>query len=101
MLERWRAVLILTATATVVIQATWPLAPPRLYPPSGTIDALMTFGPPYYGTIGDESGAINVSGAMPSMHVGWALLGVLILHAVLPGRCWMIALSVPYVLAMT
>lgn len=99
-LERWRAVLTLSATATAVVQAAWPLTPPRLYGPSGTIDALMRFGPTYYGTVGDQSGAINVYGAMPSMHVGWALLGVLLLNAVVPGRLWLKVLSALYVAAM-
>ena len=100
-LERWRTVLSLSAVATALIQAAYPLTPPRLYPPAGTIDTLMRFGPTYYGTVGDESGVINTVGAMPSMHVGWAVLGILLLHAVLPGRPWVTVLSVLYVAAMT
>ena len=100
-LERWRAVLTLSATATAIIQIAYPLTPPRLYEPYGMIDTLLRFGPTYYGTVGDESGAINVYGAMPSMHVGWALLAGLLLRAVLPGRPWVTVVSVLYVAAMT
>ncbi len=100
-LERWRAVLTLSATATAIIQIAYPLTPPRLYEPYGMIDTLIRFGPTYYGTVGDRSGAINVYGAMPSMHVGWALLAGLLLRAVLPGRPWVTALSALYVIAMT
>ncbi len=100
-LERWRAGLTLSATATAIIQIAYPLTPPRLYDSYGMIDTLMRFGPTYYGTVGDESGAIDVYGAMPSMHVGWALLAGLLLRAVLPGRPWVTALSALYVAAMT
>ncbi len=98
--ERWRAVLTLSATVTAVVQIAYPLAPPRLYQPYGMIDTLMRFGPTYYGTVGDESGAINVYGAMPSMHVGWALLAALILRAVVH-RPWATAVGLLYVAAMT
>ena len=100
-LERWRIVLTMTATATAILQVAWPLAPPRIYAPYGMIDTLMTYGPTYYGTVGDQSGAINVYGAMPSMHVGWSLLAALIMRAVLPGRWWVTALGGVYVGSMT
>jgi membrane-associated phospholipid phosphatase len=99
-LERWRAVLTLSATATALTQIAWPLTPPRLYEPYGMVDTLMRFGPTYYGTVGDESGAINVHGAMPSMHVGWAFLAGVILCAVLPGRPWVVVIAALYVAAM-
>lgn len=99
-LERWRAVLTLTATATALVQIAYPLTPPRIYEPYGMIDTLMRFGPTYYGTVGDESGAINVYGAMPSMHVGWAFLAALILRSVIR-RPWATALGFLYVAAMT
>jgi hypothetical protein len=101
LLDRWRVVLSLSATATALVQAAYPLAPPRLYQPSGTIDTLVRFGPTYYGTVGDESGVINTYGAMPSMHVGWALLAVLLLHAILPHRPWLTVLSILYVATIT
>ncbi len=100
-LERWRIVLTLTATATALLQIAYPLAPPRLYEPYGMIDTLMAYGPTYYGTVGDESGAINVYGAMPSMHVGWSLLAALILREELPGRWWVTLLGALYVATMT
>ncbi|HEV2527419.1 MAG TPA: phosphatase PAP2 family protein [Thermomicrobiales bacterium] len=100
-LERWRIVLTLTALATAIVQFAWPLAPPRIYEPYGMIDTLMTFGPTYYGTVGDTSGAINVYGAMPSMHVGWSLLAALIMRAVLPGRWWVTLGGAMYVATMT
>ena len=99
-LERWRPVLTLSATLTALIQIGYPLTPPRLYEPYGMIDTLVRFGPTYYGTIGDESGAINVYGAMPSMHVGWAFLAALILRAVVR-RPWATAIGVLYVATMT
>lgn len=99
--ERWRPVLTLSATATAIMQIAYPLTPPRLYGPYGMIDTLIRFGPTYYGTVGDQWGAINVYGAMPIMHVGWALLAGLLLRAVLPGRPWVTALSALYGAVMT
>jgi hypothetical protein len=49
-----------------------PVAPPRLYPSLGFIDAGAVYGPRVYDSIGT-----NLPGqlaAMPSMHVAWAML---------------------------
>jgi hypothetical protein len=49
-----------------------PLAPPRMFPQWGFVDTMATLGPDAYA---GRSGAVaNQIAAMPSLHVGWALL---------------------------
>jgi hypothetical protein len=49
-----------------------PVAPPRLYPDLGFVDAAKVYGESVYGTIGH--GLSDQMSAMPSIHVGWALI---------------------------
>ena len=49
-----------------------PVAPPRLYPELGFVDAAKVYGESVYGTIGH--GLSDQMSAMPSLHVGWALI---------------------------
>lgn len=76
-------VVFLFATAIALPwYALYPLAPPRLMPEYGFVDTLAVFG-------GAQSSASGVGGAnqfaaMPSMHIGWTLIGALWLAAALP-----------------
>jgi hypothetical protein len=67
-----RTVFALEIAGCLAIQATVPLAPPRFLPDLGFIDAAVKYGLSVYGTGG--SGISNELAAMPSLHVGWALL---------------------------
>ena len=49
-----------------------PLAPPRMLPSLGFVDTMTVFGPSAYS--GDAATVSNQFAAMPSLHVGWALL---------------------------
>jgi hypothetical protein len=63
----------------------YPLAPPRLVSGIGMVDTGHVFGPsPYQGAV---RGAANQFAAMPSLHVGWAVLVAIVLWQVLP-RLW-------------
>ena len=67
---RVRTVLVLLTASCLLIQLI-PVAPPRLLPSLGFIDVAEQYGQSVYGI-----GGITVDqlGAMPSVHVGWALL---------------------------
>ncbi|MEM7284985.1 MAG: phosphatase PAP2 family protein [Actinomycetota bacterium] len=71
-MPRIRWALIGSTTAGLVVHLAFPLAPPRMLRLSGFVDTASLFGPDPY-ALGIAKAA-NELAAMPSMHVGWALL---------------------------
>jgi hypothetical protein len=67
-----RLVAAVTGVA-LVVHLTFPLAPPRLVPGLHMIDTATVFGPSVYGPPSDDT-LTNQFAAMPSLHVGWALI---------------------------
>jgi len=67
-----RASLCLATFSGLAIHLLFPLMPPRLMPLYGFIDTAKVFGPDPY-ALGIAKAA-NEFAAMPSLHVGWALL---------------------------
>jgi PAP2 superfamily len=63
-------VAILTA-ACLLIQLI-PVAPPRMFANLGFVDTALRYGQSVYGAVG--SGFADQLSAMPSVHVGWAVL---------------------------
>jgi hypothetical protein len=69
----WARSLIATITAlALVVHLIIPLAPPRLLPQLGFVDTMNTIGPSAYGA--HAAVIANQYAAMPSLHVGWAML---------------------------
>lgn len=68
---RVRSVIILSTLACFLVQVV-PVAPPRLLPDLGFVDTALRDGRSVYGPFG--SGMANQLAAMPSVHVGWALI---------------------------
>lgn len=68
---RIRLVFISVTAVALVVQIAYPLAPPRMM--SGFVDTIARYGPAIYSRPGVESVA-NQYAAMPSLHVGWALI---------------------------
>jgi hypothetical protein len=70
---RWarRLITVLTGLA-LVVHVMMPLAPPRMLSSLGFLDTMAVFGPSAYG--GSTDNIANEFAAMPSLHVGWALL---------------------------
>lgn len=58
--------------AALFIQIGYPLMPPRMLGELGFVDTMRVIGPSAYGDL--NSGAANQLAAMPSLHVGWAVL---------------------------
>lgn len=71
---RVRRVLFGTTFAALAIHVAFPLAPPRWFPQMGFVDTLQTYGPKIYDTDAISETANQIA-AMPSLHVGWALIG--------------------------
>jgi PAP2 superfamily len=74
--EHWarvRAAIIVSTALALVGHFVYPLAPPRLLPGTGLVDLMNVFGPSAYAETPGH-GTSNQFAAMPSLHVGWALL---------------------------
>jgi hypothetical protein len=70
---RWARQLIITMTGlALLIHTAMPLAPPRMMSRLGFVDTMATIGPSAYE--GSAATVANQFAAMPSLHVGWALL---------------------------
>lgn len=69
--RRIRAIFIGVTAAGLVMQILYPLAPPRML--QGFVDTVAVYGPGIYDKPGVE-GFANQYAAMPSLHVGWALI---------------------------
>jgi hypothetical protein len=68
-----RRVLTALTGAGLALHLTFPLAPPRMMPAFGLVDTGRLVGPSPYGKV-QPHGAANQFAAMPSLHVGWALV---------------------------
>jgi hypothetical protein len=68
-----RRVLTVLTGAGLALHLAFPLAPPRMIPAFGLVDTGRIVGPTPYGKI-DTHGLSNQFAAMPSLHVGWALV---------------------------
>ncbi len=73
----WRNVLVLFTGVSLLIQMV-PVAPPRLIGGTGLVDTAMAYGQSVYAFVG--SNLADQYAAMPSIHVGWALL--------IAAACW-------------
>jgi hypothetical protein len=70
-----------------------PLAPPRFFPDLGFVDAALLYHQSVYGDGG--SGISNQVAAMPSLHVGWAVLVGIAVVAISTSRWRWLALLHP------
>ncbi|MEO7555043.1 MAG: phosphatase PAP2 family protein [Acidimicrobiales bacterium] len=80
-------------TAGCLFLQTIPLAPPRMFPELGFVDTGLLYDQSVYGRGG--SGISNQLAAMPSVHVGWALLVGLAAIVISPSRWRWLALLHP------
>jgi hypothetical protein len=67
-----RLMALVTATG-LIVHITFPLAPPRMIAGLGMIDTASVYGPSVYGSPSSDT-LSNQYAAMPSLHVGWALI---------------------------
>ncbi|MFI0487169.1 phosphatase PAP2 family protein [Actinomadura sp. 9N215] len=70
---RVRAAIVLSLVMALAVHFAFPLAPPRMLSGHGLVDVMRIHGPSAYAAE-PGSGLANQFAAMPSLHVGWALL---------------------------
>ena len=78
--------LVLATAAGMVIHIVWPVTPPRLLAAAGMVDTGQKAGTSVYDG-SPFAGIANEYAAMPSLHVGWALLLAIVLMTITP-RPW-------------
>lgn len=89
---RIRRVLLGTTFSALTIHILFPLAPPRWFPRMGFVDTLQTYGPKIYDSEAIANTANQIA-AMPSLHVGWALIGSWgLIKASSSPRRWLVSL---------
>lgn len=69
-----RRVLTALTGAALVLHLLVPLAPPRMLASTGLVDTGRVYGPSVYGASPAADSLSNQFAAMPSLHVGWALM---------------------------
>jgi hypothetical protein len=67
-----RTELVVLTSAGLMVHVFFPLAPPRLVPGLGMVDTMLAVGPSAYSS--PNTGFANQFAAMPSLHIGWAIL---------------------------
>ena len=93
---RWARRLIITLTAfAMLLHVAMPLAPPRMLISLGFLDTMAAFGPSAYG--GGAATVANQFAAMPSLHVGWALLIALVVVRTAKSRWRWIVVAHPVI----
>ena len=89
---RVRTTLVLFTAGALLIQLV-PVAPPRMLPGDGMIDTAVQYGQSVYGSVAGFN-ADQLS-AMPSVHVGWALLVAVVTVQLSRSRWRWLALGYP------
>jgi hypothetical protein len=69
-----RRVMVFATGLGLLIELFFPLAPPRMLDGYGFIDTGAKYGPTVYSTDSAHAQLINQFGAMPSLHVTWAVM---------------------------
>jgi hypothetical protein len=87
-----RTTLVLFTAGALLIQFI-PVAPPRMLPADGLVDTAAKYGQSVYGSVAGFN-ADQLS-AMPSVHVGWALLVAVVIIQVSRSRWRWVALAYP------
>jgi PAP2 superfamily protein len=88
-----RTSLVLFTAGALLIQFI-PVAPPRMLPGDGMVDTAVRYGQSVYGSVAGFN-ADQLS-AMPSVHIGWALLVALVAVEVSRSRWRWLAVAYPF-----
>ena len=87
-----RTTLVALTAACLVVQLV-PVAPPRMLPGTGLVDTAIKYGQSVYGTTtGFNPDQLS---AMPSVHVGWAVLVAILIIGATRSRWRWLALAYP------
>ncbi|MFD8060083.1 phosphatase PAP2 family protein [Streptomyces cyaneofuscatus] len=69
-----RRILAVLTGGALVLHLLFPLAPPRMLTAAGLVDTGQVYGPTVYGATPATDTMANQFAAMPSLHVGWAVM---------------------------
>ena len=94
-----RRSLALVTAAGLVVHLMVPVAPPRMLGRLGFVDTADIYGPAVYGPPGPDSLADQYA-AMPSLHVGWAILVAIGIVATTRSRWRWLSLAHPVLTAL-
>jgi hypothetical protein len=88
----WARTMLVVLTGTCLLLQMIPVAPPRMLPDAGFVDTGLLYGQSIYGPFG--SGIADQLSAMPSVHVGWAVLIAFVVLTVSRSRWrWLVLLD--------
>ena len=90
--KQWRTTLVVFTALCLLVQLV-PVAPPRMLPATGMVDTAIRYHQSVYGTVAGFN-ADQLS-AMPSVHVGWAILVAIAVITTAGSRWRWLALSYP------
>lgn len=86
--RQWRSTLVLLTFFCLLVQLV-PVAPPRMLPARGLVDTGLVYGQSVYGS--DAGFKPDQLSAMPSVHIGWAvLIALAVIFASRSRWCWLI-----------
>jgi PAP2 superfamily len=91
----WARNTLVLLTGTCLLVQMIPVAPPRMLTGLGFVDTATLYGQSIYGPFG--SGIADQLSAMPSVHVGWAVLIAVVVIKVSPSRWRWLILAHPVV----
>jgi membrane-associated phospholipid phosphatase len=95
-----RDAILFSGALALVSYNLFPVAPPRLLPEAGLIDTLQAFNNASYQAQSTEF-FVNPYAAMPSLHVGWAVLVATGMVLAFPRNRLVLVLAVAHVLAQS
>ncbi len=101
---RWRTAFVVASVSAFLLQRWLPVAPPRLVPSGGGSMLMSDWLAEHHSLWSFQSGPIsdaaNHYAAMPSMHVGWAMLSACALAVGRTGMWRRVALAYPVLVAV-
>jgi hypothetical protein len=95
-----RDAVLFSGALALVAYNLFPVAPPRLLPETGLLDTLQIYSNASYQAQSTEF-FVNPYAAMPSLHVGWAVLIALGVMRALPGNRVVLVLAAVHVVAQS
>jgi PAP2 superfamily len=95
-----RDAMLFSGAMALIAYNLFPVAPPRLLPEAGLLDTLQIYNNASYQAQSTQF-FVNPYAAMPSLHVGWAVLLAMGLTKAFPGNKLVLALAVVHVIAQS
>jgi hypothetical protein len=95
-----RDAILFSGAAALICYSLLPVAPPRLVPETGMIDTLQSYNNLSYQAQSTDF-FVNPYAAMPSLHVGWAVLVSIGVVMAWPGNRLVLALAIAHPIAQT